>query len=438
VQASGAGGSGAGSGSQSQTTNATSLRIKNESKNQFWATLEKNMKDLLRETDKLLPDGSSETFISEQGRSESTGSATTRQSKSGNKRSARTSTEVAPGDRVNANEATREERTLTFREAASVIVNAETGIVSVRATNRQHEKVAEFLRGVTQSAKRQVLVEATVVEVVLNDKYQSGVDWASLASDSLGYSFRINTITGAVAQATGGLTGEYKGKTGTRDLSSAVKLLNSFGDTRVLSSPRLMVINNQTAVLKVVDNFVYFNITAQTVAGSTNSLPITTYSTQQSSVPVGLVMNVTPQIDENDQVTLSVRPSVSRIIGFVDDPNPSLAQVRTANRVPQIQTREIESVMRVRSGDTAVLGGLMQDSLETSRDGLPVLSRIPVIGDGVSARNDSGRKSELVVFLRPIVVREASIDGDLTDYRRYLPGDQFFKDSSPVFNALPR
>jgi general secretion pathway protein D len=96
----------------------------------------------------------------------------------------------------------------------------------------------------------------------------------------------------------------------------------------------------------------------------------------------------------------------------------------------------MESIMRVASGDTAILGGLMQDSFETSRDGLPIAARIPLLGDAVSFRNDTGRKTELVIFLRPIVIREASLDGDLTRYRRYLPDREFFRDPSPVLNPL--
>jgi general secretion pathway protein D len=88
-------------------------------------------------------------------------------------------------------------------------------------------------------------------------------------------------------------------------------------------------------------------------------------------------------------------------------------------------------MMRVASGQTAVLGGLMQDSFKTNRDGLPILARIPIFGDAVSYRNDAGQKTELVVFIRALVIREASVDADLSDYKKYLPGAQFFKDSSP-------
>ena len=147
-------------------------------------------------------------------------------------------------------------------------------------------------------------------------------------------------------------------------------------------------------------------------------------------------MNVTPQISEGDIVTLNIRPSITRIVSFVRDPNPDLARANVINQIPQIQTREFETVLRVPSGQTAVLGGLMQDSFEEKRDGLPILSRLKLIGDATSYRNDTGRKTELVVFLRPIVIKDASVETDFSAYRRLLPDSKFFKEAEPLIPAL--
>ncbi|MEO5860935.1 MAG: type II and III secretion system protein, partial [Burkholderiales bacterium] len=202
--------------------------------------------------------------------------------------------------------------------------------------------------------------------------------------------------------------------------------LDSFGTTRVLSSPKLMVLNNQTAMLKVVDNVVYFSISAS-VTATTQGVSEKTFTTTAHSVPVGLVMSVQPQISDNDSVLINVRPTISRITSFVNDPNPDLANANVVSRVPQIQTREMESVLKVSNGQIAVLGGLMQDSVQKQRDGIPVLSRIPVAGDAFSFRDDANTKTELVIFLRPIVVREASVDGDLRAYRSALPDRDFLR-----------
>ena len=138
-----------------------------------------------------------------------------------------------------------------------------------------------------------------------------------------------------------------------------------------------MTLNNQTAVMRVVENTIYWTVQSTITPGAAAGVPaIVSYNTSPNVVPEGFIMNVTPQIGENDMINLSVRPSVTRITKFVNDPNPDLARANVVSQVPQIQTREFEAMLRVPSGQTAVLGGLMQDSFAASRDGLPVLSRI--------------------------------------------------------------
>ena len=115
-----------------------------------------------------------------------------------------------------------------------------------------------------------------------------------------------------------------------------------------------------------------------------------------------------------------------------------LATAGVVNKVPEIQSREFESVLRVASGQTAILGGLMLDSFEGSRNGLPIASRIPLLGDLVSNRNDKASKSELVLFIRPLVIRDASVDGDLAAYRRFLPDREFFRDTRTPFPCVEK
>ena len=150
-------------------------------------------------------------------------------------------------------------------------------------------------------------------------------------------------------------------------------------------------------------------------------------------------MNVTPEINDSDYVTINVRPTITRIIGYVNDPNPSLAihavlpRLSTCNiaaivnRIPEIRTREMESIIRVNSGQIAVLGGLMQDEINNLSDGVPLLDDIPGVGNIFKNRNDTKTKTELVIFLRPIVIKDASIEGDYSAYRNNLPDANFLK-----------
>lgn len=407
--------------------NVSITRVENKVSNHFWETLEKNIKDLLRETDKLLPEGSSETVVERSGAQSTTGTGAV----AANGRSTRTTQQGiagSPNPAVLQQDENTVIRRATFREAASVIVNPETGIVTVRATARQHEKIQEFLDQVTASARRQVMIEATIVEVELSSGYQQGINWSRLRSDGTDFlSLTSTTTTNTVDQGTPFSLKYVSNKNG---VSAAINLLEQFGHVKVLSSPRLSVLNNQAALLKVVENKVYFTVKADVASATVSGAqPTKAVTTTPQSVSVGLVMTVTPQISDNNSITLNVRPSITSISNYVSDPSPELldsAGNRIPNRIPEIRTREIESVMRVEDGQIAVLGGLMQESAEYNDGRLPGVGAIPLFGELFNSRNNATTKSELVVFLRPVVIRDPSVNGDYASLRNALPGDKFF------------
>lgn len=305
--------------------------------------------------------------------------------------------------------------------SAAVIINAESGLLTVRATTREHRQIQMFLDQVLVNAQRQVMIEATVVEVELNDQYQLGVDWTLIANGA-GWSVNQALLGTNLSETPFSLLTYANPDTRRGDFTANIGMLRQFGDVKVLSSPRIMAINNQTALLKVVDNLVYFTIEADTTTSQTTAT--TTFTSTVHTVPVGFVMSVTPQINDTDTVILNIRPTISRVTSFVQDPNPSLAPFGIESSVPQIQVREMDSLLRIHSGQTAVLGGLIQDSVDLNRSGTPVLSELPGIGDLFSYRDNRVNRTELVIFLRPRVIREASMDGELADYQRYLPGQR--------------
>lgn len=306
-------------------------------------------------------------------------------------------------------------------DSESLIINPESGVIAIRANGRKHDEVSSFINFVQSRSLRQVLIEATVVEVTLNDRYQSGVDWSTLGSSIGEFDFEQSLLGANLVDAPTNIF-TLNGNGGGDAITGTLRLLSQFGDLTVLSSPKIMALNNQPAMLRVVDNKVYFSIEVEPgVLNADGLFTPPTFSSSVQTVPVGFVMTVTPQIGDGDQVTLNVRPTISRIVRFVNDPNPSLADAGVINAVPEIQIREIESVLKVFSGQIAVLGGLMQDSLETTTDGLPTLSRLPVIRNLFSYRSELATKTELIVFIRPVVVQDASIDGDLREFRNYLP-----------------
>lgn len=410
------------------TGNISNTRIENSSKNQFWESLEKNIKDILRETDKVLPEGSSETSYEQANEQTATGAAALPQT---GRRAAQAIANALQGNpspnSTSQGTATTLVRHSTFREAASVIVNAESGIVTVRATQRQHDRIQEFVDRVVNSVRRQVLIEATIVEVALSDGYQQGINWGKLTSGGL-FTFSGDALTRNAVNL------RYTGG----DPTAAITMLNTFGTTKVLSSPRLSVMNNQTALLKVVENYVYFNVKADTTT-TANFGATTTYTTTPQSVSVGLVVSVTPQIGEGDAITLNVRPTITSVAREVADPNPDLRKNNINNLVPVIRTKEIESVMRVASGNIAVLGGLMEDKVDYQTQRVPLVGQIPLLGEVANNRNNAAQKTELVILLRPIVIKDANLDGDYAGLKGYLPGDNFFAQPNEAqpFNVVP-
>ncbi len=415
----GTGGGGGGAGGNQSTTSIRSIAT-----NHFWEILVKNVQDILHETDKILP---------------APGQA-------GAPSAAPIAAPAAPPGGTGAAPTTPAppaQQGATFREAASVISNPESGVLSIRATSRQHEKIQEFLDQILSNAKRQVLIEATIAEVQLSNQYQQGIDWSAARSGSTGFTFNQSVSGTTTASPTGTIFTIGAAAPNYANLLASVRLLESFGNVRVLSSPRLTVLNNQTAILKVVDNQVYFTIQATTTAGSAGVAPVTTFTTTPNVVAVGFIMNVTPHISETDSVLLSVRPSISRIVGNVADPNPTLAAPCGAagaglagcgsitSNIPVIQTREMESLIKVNSGQIAVMGGLIQDRVNDLEDTVPGASRLAGYGGFFGNKNLTNTKTELVVFMRPIVIRDASIEGDYRGYRTFLPDDKFTSAPNP-------
>ena len=379
-------------GGGSRSGNNSKTELINESSNNFWKTLESNVTSMLIGEEKVT----------------------------------KTRSEDAKPNKK-SKVVVVEERTVKN----NVMVSPESGTLTVRATAHQHEEIQTYLNKVMNNVQRQVLIEATLVEIQLSDQYQAGVDWTRIAGN---FSY-IQALTAGALGGAPAYTFSYNNpNSGIGNISSTIKLLSQYGQTKILSSPKIMTLNNQTAILKVVNNRVYFSVGVEnqetSVTGSSRFSSTTT--TEIHTVPEGLVMSLTPHISDNDQVIINVRPTISRIVGFVNDPNPLLAQNNIVNRIPVVQVREIETVLKVQSGNVAIMGGLMQDEIKKSSNALPGISDVPIFGDLFKYRDDEYTKTELVIFLRPIVIKDASLTGDLHEYRRYLPDSSRLEGDAPT------
>ncbi|MBF0587905.1 MAG: hypothetical protein HQL53_02130 [Magnetococcales bacterium] len=249
-----------------------------------------------------------------------------------------------------------------------------SGLLTVRATNRQHAEVREYLNNVMAGAKRQVRIEATLVEVVLGDTYKTGVNWAQVRNDA-GLARGMSN-----GQSVGNMTATVRG------VDETIELLNRFGDVRVLSKPQLLTLNNQMSIMKMVEEEVYF-----TEPEHVGRSGVSHYAPDARKAPVGLVMNILPQISPDEEVTLVVRPTITRVIGYVESPG--------GTRIPKVQVRELESIISMQSGQTVMISGLMRDRASDG-ERRRFLNRL--FG---SKKSRASKKSELIVFLTPTVVQ---------------------------------
>jgi general secretion pathway protein D len=437
------------SGGNSSTTDVKSIAT-----NHFWKTLEANLVGILNEKDRT----KWEQKCEEEAKAASTANVAsegTRQSTITTPANGPSTTASGPGQN-NAQQNTNRSAGLSqqcgqYIEKTEIIANPDAGVVVARATSRQHEKIREYLDLVLMSAKRQVMIEATIAEVQLTDSYEQGINWQSLrmigkGSGTEGALTAIQNPSGLAAiqnpfgttvnpagpdyslAAIGGTAFLLNYVSPGAGISGTLKLLETFGNVKVLSSPKISVLNNQTATLRVGDNVVYFEVKSETQP-ATNGIPQPTkFTTTAKTVSVGLVLSVTPQISDTSNILLNVRPTITRTKGAGKaDPHPDL---KIANIVPEIETREMESMLRLTDGEIAVMGGLMSDEINNTTDAVPGVSKIPWIGNLFTSRKDISTKKELVIFLKPTIIREPSINGDYRNFRDHLPNKEFF-DKNP-------
>jgi general secretion pathway protein D len=414
-------------GAASTGGSESKVSIKSTAEAHFWELLTTNIRNILSSTKSQVASNDEKVAEAE----------ATKQAQEDRLKQIDAVSKAGPGAEKLYQEAFKAPTTPTAGEDKDeVIVNPVAGAITVMATEKQHAFIQKYIDSVMTSVQRQVLIEATIVEVTLNDQFQQGIDWSRLASNGTnnGFTFK-QTLGGAAATTTTGailpifpnsqFIAGFSKSTAIGNLAASIRLLDTFGNSRVLSSPKIMALNNQAALLKVVDNIVYFkvDVTPATISSSGSVSSPATYTTTPQVVPVGVVMSVTPQINANGNVSLNVRPTISRIIKFVPDPNPALIGIQ--NQVPQIQVREMETLLQVNTGQTVVLGGLMQDEQDNVTDTVPGVSSLPLLGALFKGKDNNRTKTELVIFLRPTIVTSPSLDSnELKSFKQYLPENQ--------------
>lgn len=315
-------------------------------------------------------------------------------------------------------------------ETGSVVVSPQSGIIIVKAAPASLYMVEKYLRASELVSTRQVMLEAKILEVQLNDGYQSGINWATLqhgGKTAIGVNglnpdgtTTIN-LTGTVAQMLGGAipgpAGSLFGLSfNDGDFGAVINLIKSQGAVHVLSSPRIATINNQKAVLKVgTDDFFVTEVTGGTAAAL--GVPATPPTVVVQPFFSGIALDVTPQIDDKDNITLHVRPSVSN----VTEKEKDIRLGDLGNFVLPLASSSIsetDSVVRLKDGQIVAIGGLMSQSFDDSKNRIPVLGDIPYLGELFGNTSQSRLKRELVVLIKTTLIR------DNQDWNRDLEATQ--------------
>ena len=310
-----------------------------------------------------------------------------------------------------------------------MVISPTAGVVVVRAFPAELSEVGDFLRQAQVSLARQVILEAKIIEVTLDDGFQAGINWSLITQDA------IITQTGGGSLLANGVS-EIAGNTGTLgptladlpsgtdisafggafnaalqfgDFTGFIELLETQGRVHILSSPRVSAMNNQKAVIKVgTDEFFVTDVSTTTVASTS---PIVTPDITLTPFFSGIALDVTPQISEHGEIVLHIHPSIS----LVEDQTKTIIVGNTEQTLPLARStiRESDSVVRAHSGQVIVLGGLMQDRQNVLRAGTPWLDRIPLLGFFFRHQKDGADKTELVILVRAVVATPDSERDDL-------------------------
>ena len=310
-----------------------------------------------------------------------------------------------------------------------VVVTPQAGMIIVRAFPDEMEIARDYLQRAELIMRRQVVLETKILEVQLNDSYQSGVDWNAIATpgdNSISFGVSGNGVSNPT-----GLGGVFGLTVDTGDFSGVLQLLQTQGSVQVLSSPRISTVNNQKAVIKVgQDEFFVTDIsnTTTTTTGTTTTNP----DIELTPFFSGIALDVTPQISDQDEIILHVHPTISE----VEDQVKTIALGDQNLELPLALStiRETDSIVFARSGQVIVLGGLMQNRSVDNNSGTPVLGSMPLVGHLFSQQRNLSNKSELVILLKPMIMGPNGLPSELEGSKRRF---QEFRSSLQAGPRLP-
>jgi MSHA biogenesis protein MshL len=275
-----------------------------------------------------------------------------------------------------------------------LIINPISGTVMVTGPPELLAEVSAFLTTIEGSVQRQVLIEAKIVEVSLNRRFEYGIDWSFVQRiGNINIQFANNPSGGQFTLASP--SGETE-----RQINLVLRVLEEQGDVSVLQSPSVRGLNNQWAVINASTDQVFFSVTREPILGPGGTTIGFDTQIQPQQISVGVTLNVLPQISSDNTITMNVRPVITDVIAEKSVMLPD----GTQSTAPVIDRRESDTVVRIRNGETVVIGGLMTTKETNTGFGIPVLREIPVVGALFGGAKRQIEKRELVIFITPRIV----------------------------------
>jgi MSHA biogenesis protein MshL len=322
----------------------------------------------------------------------------------------------------------------TTKDGRSVTISPQSGVIVIRAMPDELRNVDLYLRATQVSVDRQVILEAKILEVELNNNFQSGVNWAAFGKFAAGGNNRfsagslqpgvtlgplgtplssggaggINSSPGSTLGASADAVGSLFGMAfQTSNFAALISFLEGQGTVHVLSSPRIATLNNQKALLKIgTDEFFVTGVSTTTTTSGTGT-GVTTPTVTLQPFFSGVVLDVTPQIDEDGNIILHVHPSVSQVSTVNKGLNLGSLGTFTLPLAAS-STSEMDSMVRGQNGQVVAIGGLMRQATTTDSSGIPGANRVPVLGALFGSKSEVLQKRELVVLIKPTVVESSS------------------------------
>ncbi|MBM4339939.1 MAG: hypothetical protein FJ110_10370 [Deltaproteobacteria bacterium] len=296
-----------------------------------------------------------------------------------------------------------------------LIVNKSTSVILVSDYPANLNKIASFLEAMEGSAQRQVTIQAKIFEVILSDENKEGINWKVIQGlprlSNLSWGLTNKAGTTGFPGVTGGFTltdtttgttiqtpgtfrirpfgGTFAVGAGDVALSDIMQAIAEQGDVKVLSSPTISTLNNQKAIIRVGNQDVFFISGAVVTGGET---VVQTF--QPVTIDVGIILDVTPQIAEDGTITMNIHPSITEKTGEKATPDGKTT-------FPLLSVRETDTTVRVQDGQTIIIAGLMQDKIEDTHVGVPVLQSIPLLGGMFRYKTERKRIAELVIMITP-------------------------------------